>query len=249
MGIAMACAGTAGAREYYEIRVYKLKSEEKAAAFDKAASQVFLPMMKKAGLGPVGVFKPKDAGEEGSPVLRYVLTTFPTLEHFESIREMKGLGEGIDFSLAQDYLRVEGKKDAAFERIESSLLVAFKGFPKVKVPEGESDERFFELRVYESPSEVKGMLKVHMFDEGGELPIFEDVGLRGVFFGEARVAANLPQLTYMLVYDNEEEKKKAWDAFRTSPDWNVLKKEERYAGTVSKIHSYDLVALPYSGIK
>ena len=41
---------------------------------------------------------------------------------------------------------------------------------------------------------------------------------------------------------DEEEKKKCWNAFRTNEDWNVLKNNDRYADTVSKIHSKMLEA-------
>lgn len=42
-----------------------MKSEEKAAAFDGAVGEVFMPILASAGLGVVGVFQPRGAkGEE-----------------------------------------------------------------------------------------------------------------------------------------------------------------------------------------
>ena len=63
------------------------------------------------------------------------------------------------------------------------------------------------------------------------------------------MAKNLPQLTYMLVYDNEEARKKAWQDFLAHPDWLTLKEEERFKDTVSKIHSRFVKATDYSQIQ
>ena len=105
------------------------------------------------------------------------------------------------------------------------------------------------MRVYESASERHAALKVDMFCDGGEIEIFNDAGLQSVFYGSARIAANFPQLTYMLVHENEEAYQQAWDNFRNAEAWDKLRKQEKYLGTVSNITRYFLVALPYSQIK
>ena len=87
-----------------------------------------------------------------------------------------------------------------------------------------------------------------MFNDG-ELDIFADVGLKGVFFGRALSGENLPNLTYMLVYDNEGQKKSAWSSFIKSPAWESMKSEEIYKDTVSKIVSIFLVPTSYSQIR
>ena len=142
------------------------------------------------------------------------------------------------------------RSDPNYSRIDSSLLRAFEGMPELKLPAKPKDKagRHFEIRTYESHSIVKGMLKVEMFNKG-EIELFAKVGLNAVFYGEAKVAKNLPQLTYMLVYDSEEARKKAWKAFLDSPEWNEMKANERYKDTVSKIHSRFVVATDYSQIK
>ena len=91
-------------------------------------------------------------------------------------------------------------------------------------------------------------MKVKMFNDG-ELDIFSDVGLKGVFFGRALSGDNLPNLTYMLVYDNEDEKNTVWSSFLKAPAWNALKSEEMYKDTVSKIISKFLMPTEYSLIR
>ncbi len=234
------------AREVYDLKVYQLKSEEKAALFDRVMEDVGLELAAQSGATTVGVFGEKPGAEDANSATRYVLTVYPSPEAYGKALAREDYD--LDVSAHLPYLFAD-KDGAAFERISSSLYLSFDGFPSLVDPEGDGGaERYFELRTYESPSEGKGLLKVEMFNKA-ELAIFEKVGLESVFYGHAVAAPNLPQLTYMLVYKDEAAQKAAWDAFRTSPDWEQLKGEERYAGTVSKIQSTLLVALPYSGIR
>ena len=247
--IAMSAPAQEVSRQLFELRLYKLKSEEKASLFDRTAKEAFLPALKRAGIGPIGVFKPKDKQEaDGAAVLRYVVIPYDSAEAMLSLREK--LAADPDFAAAAgDYLSV-GKGEEVFDRIESSLLLAFSGMPKLKAPTPAKDpaKRFFELRTYESLSEMKGVLKVQMFNRA-ELAIFEKVGLRGVFFGEALTAANLPQLTYMLEYEDEYDHKAAWKRFLEHPDWLTLKGDETYKDTVSTIKTRFLLAMDYSQVK
>ncbi len=132
-------------------------------------------------------------------------------------------------------------------RIRSELQVAFDCFPQLKVPAQKvaGKDRLFELRVYESATERMGHLKVDMFNNG-KVPIFLDCGIQPVFFGQAIVGDRLPNLTYMTVYDNAEERDAGWKKFQAHPDWQKLKVVEKYQGTVSKIHKFNLKPRPYS---
>jgi hypothetical protein len=143
-----------------------------------------------------------------------------------------------------DYFNTE-KSDPAYERIENSLMLAFEAFPGIKIPR--QGDRIFELRIYESHNEVKAFLKVEMFNLA-ELDVFAKVGLDGVFYGQALVASNLPQLTYMLGYKDMEERKATWSRFSKDPDWIKLRQEERYRDTVSKIHQRFLLPAACSQI-
>jgi len=245
----LSSSGQLSAREYYELRTYRLKSEAKAEAFDNTFGPAIVAAMKAAGTGPVGIFKPVEAKDEDKgEALRYVLVPHKSIEDWanlgDKLRENREVWEpALDFLMAE-------KSDPNYTRIDSMLLLAFEGMPELKLPEKPTDKegRHFEFRTYESHSIIRGMLKVAMFNEA-EIDIFNKVGLDAVFYGEARVANNLPQLTYMLVYDNEEARKKAWKDFLAHPDWLTLKEDERFKDTVSKIHSRFVKATDYSQIQ
>ncbi|MGK0184591.1 MAG: hypothetical protein ACI9R3_000364 [Verrucomicrobiales bacterium] len=230
-----------------ELRVYRLKSQEKAELFDRTARDAYLPALIRAGVGPVGIFKEK-APKKSDTLLRYMVLPYNSAQEMVTVRE-KLAADSAFSSAAADYLSA-GKGSENVERIESTLLIGFDGWPKLKLPDFSTatPERFFEMRKYESLGEMKGILKVQMFNKA-ELAIFEKVGLDGVFYGQALVGADLPQLTYMLVYDDEADHKKAWKDFLEHPDWLVLKKDETYEDTVSKIVSTFLLALDYSQVK
>ena len=67
--------------------------------------------------------------------------------------------------------------------MESSLMVAFTGMPRLDRPV-DAPGRVFQLRTYESPSAKTGLKKIEMFNDAGEIRIFREVGLNPVFFGQ-----------------------------------------------------------------
>ena len=133
-----------------------------------------------------------------------------------------------------DAVLMAPKSDPAYERFESSLLLAFDGMPKLEVP-SDKDTRVVQLRIYESHSIERHLMKVAMFNDGGEIEIFRKTGMDPVFFGQALIGSLLPNLTYMLQFDDMEAMDKAWDAFRKHPDWDALKGDPQYKDTVSRI--------------
>ena len=236
-------------RQWFHVLTYHLNSDKSEALFDKTFAEAVLPGLKKQGFDSIGVFKPiKFAKKQDEPKRqRWVIYPLSSPEQIVTLTESLG-SDSAFLQSAADYLGVE--KDAAvFSRVESSLLYAFEGMPRLAVPaKSDTKARIFELRVYESFSEMKGKRKVQMFNEG-EIDIFNKVGLDAVFYGEAVVGKNLPQLTYMLVYNDEAHHAEAWKKFLSSPEWDTLKKLEQYKDTVSKIDNTFMEALPYSGIQ
>ncbi len=233
-----------------EVRTVHLRSEAKATQFDRMMKDGAMRVLHDAGIENVGVFQLADP-KTADTVPRVLVVEYPSLEVFWSHGE--GYVNAEFWEVAQDYL-MQDKDDPAFTRIESSLLKPFSGMPHLSVPapsttEGSNDTpRLFELRTYESYSEIKGKLKVQMFNDG-EIDLFKKVRLDAVFYGETIVGGNMPCLTYMLVHADEEAMKAAWSRFLNSPEWEEMKKIERYDDTVSKIIKTMLVPTDYSDIK
>jgi len=136
--------------------------------------------------------------------------------------------------------------EPAYVRMESSLMVAFKNMPKLEVPEKKG--RIFELRTYESHSIKAAKKKIEMFNEGGEIAIFKKTGLRPVFFGETLIGPQMPNLTYMLAFQNMADRDEKWKVFSGDPDWKKLRSNTAYKDTVSNITDIILRPTGYSQI-
>src|ERR1017187_6374746 len=250
-----AAAERAGARnrEYYELRVYRLKAGASHELLDAYIENAAIPALNRLGVKPVGVFVQQertgapDATElrDASTVL--VLRTYPSLEVFATAAARLGVDPEYQKAGAE-YLN-SPKSNPAFDRIDSCLMLAFAGLPKLELPAycKEKKPRMFELRTYESHSELKALKKVEMFNSG-EIDLMREVGLGPIFYGQALIGSNLPHLTYMLSAENQEEHKKHFGTFGAHPTWTRLKNDPQYADTVSKIYNRFLAPTPYSQI-
>ncbi len=234
------------ATEYYELRLIHLRRGPQVERMHGFLREALIPGLNRAGVRPVGAFEV--AVGPDSPTV-YLLAPFSSLDVWAA----------TDDKLAKDeaYLQTGAavintpSSDPAFVRMESSLLEAFVGMPKLEVPAGAADHRprLFELRTYESHSNKAHYKKIEMFNTG-EIPIFRRTGLQPVFFGDTLIGTRQPQLTYMLVFENEEARDRNWARFIADPDWKKLSTTPGYTDpeTVSSITNVLLRPTPYSQI-
>jgi hypothetical protein len=197
--------------------------------------------MNRIGIKPVGVFSAMYG--PNNPTL-YVLLVHKSLDTVMNsalllMQDQEYLKAGADFINAP-------LSEPAFVRMESSLMIAFKDMPKLEVPEKKS--RIFELRTYESHSIKAAKKKIEMFNEGGEIAIFKKTGLQPVFFGETLIGPLMPNLTYMLVFENMADRDAKWKVFGGDPGWKKLRSNPAYRDTVSNITDIILRPASYSQI-
>jgi hypothetical protein len=229
-------------REYYELRTYTLKAE-KLPLLDEYLSKALLPALGRLGIGPIGVFS---ESLEADKLGVTVLTVFHSPDQPLTLAAQLA-GDVAYQAAAREYLATLAA-DPVYERIESSILGAISGMPALIKPDA-SKSRMLNLRIYESHNERAAAKKLEMFNLG-ELAIFRRTGLTPVFFGEALAGTRMPNLTYMLVFDDDEARKAAWATFRADPEWVALKAKPEYADKeiVSKVTNRVLTPRPYSGL-
>lgn len=229
-------------RDVYELRTYSLKAE-KRAILDDYLKAAYIPAVKRHGAGPVGVF----AGPGEADSLKVVVLVVHPSADSAALMPSRLAADAEYRKAAAGYLDAAADSPV-YVRIESSLLVAIAGMPRLGKTDP-SKPRLFNLRVYESHNERAAAKKIEMFEKG-ELAIFQRVGLVPVFFAAAVVGPALPNLTYLLVFPDEDGRKKAWDTFRADPAWLKLKAEPGYADKeiVSKITNHVLTPAAYSEI-
>lgn len=240
-----ATSSSAPVREFLELRAYHLKPDASDALLDAYLANAFIPALNARGIQAVGVFTEPEA-KDGPAV--WVLIPYPSLDAMAAItadinRDPEVLAAG------SDYLMSPTKASPAFDRMDSWLMLAFAGMPALEVPALFRDRqaRIFELRVYESFSELTALKKIEMFN-AGEIDVMKEVGLSPVFYGQALTGGDLPHLVYMLCSADREAHQKNWQAFSQHSVWQKLRVDPQYADTVSKITSRFLVPKSYSQI-
>ncbi|RPJ59699.1 MAG: hypothetical protein EHM12_06720 [Dehalococcoidia bacterium] len=131
----------------------------------------------------------------------------------------------------------------------SKFYRAFREMPVIEMPgqTAKDKPRIFELRIYESHTEEKAALKVDMFNSG-EIQIMRDTELAPVFYGEALIADDIPNLAYMLSASDRETHEAHWVNFREHPEWKRMKEMPKYKDTVSRITSIFFKPTEYSQI-
>jgi hypothetical protein len=242
-GLTAVGAEPKGSQEYYQLQVYRLNPGGNHDLLDRYLEKAAIPALNRLGIKPVGVFIEPEAKE---PAV-YVLIPYADLEAFASVTA--GLKADAAFGEAGAAYLQTPKNKPAFTRIDSWLMRAFAGIPKLELPaySREQTKRMFELRTYESYSEAKAQKKVDMFNDG-EIDVMREVGLAPVFFGQVLTGPNLPHLTYMLSAESREAHQQHWDAFGKHPTWKKMSSDPQYADTVSKIYNHFLVPTYFSQI-
>jgi len=236
-----AIEGSGGRKQILELRRYQVASAEKRDRLEKFLGEVAIPVWNGLGINPVGVFRYLE-GEDPSLFVLLPHNTCNTV-----IGEMAALLADPKAQAAGKDVLQDPFEDPTYQRVESSLLLAFDGVPKIQVPTT-AESRIFQLRIYESHNLTKHVKKVEMFNTGGELEIFRRCKMNPVFFGQALIGTKLPNMTYMLGFDDIEAQKQAWAAFMKDPQWLELKDKPEYAQTVSNITNILLRPSPVSQI-
>jgi hypothetical protein len=248
-------APASSAREYYQILRYQLQTGPQTKLVESYFGDALIPALTRMGMGPVGAFKLNFGSE--TPAF-YLLIPGRSVEALATL-DLR-LAQDTNFLKAAEPFWNAPATAPAFLRVESSLLAAFEGWPRLTPPAASTvspaaasaearSKRVFQLRTYESPSYQDHVRKVEMFHKG-EFEIFQKAGCHPVFFGDTLIGSRLPNLTYMLRFDNMQGLEKGWAAFSSDPDWKKLQASPRYSyeAIVSNISNLILGPLACSQI-
>jgi len=241
-------AGTFAAapkQQYYEIKIYRIKDSGQAGTIDKYLKDAFIPAMHRAGISKIGVFKPVEADTAFGKLI-YVFIPYNTAD--ECFKLVTLLENDKTYQTAgKDFI------DAPFDnppfvRYESVFMKAFSRMPQFRVTSYTTpvSERIYELRSYESATEAKALKKIKMFNEGGEIGIFEKIGANPVFWGQVLLGSQKPRLMYMTTYADMKSHDEHWLAFRNTPEWKTISSMEEYKNSTSKTKAFLLHPTDYS---
>ena len=225
--------------QYFELIKYYLHQGERESAVEDFYRESAIPALNRIGINNIGVFSPFFGGNDHQ---LYVVIPHASLEDLYLDNEKLLTDKDIKGS---EFLN-SSLNNSSFIKIEKALLRAFNYLPEINIPVNprQNEARIFEMRTYQSPGLTAAKKKIKMFNEGGELEIFKKTGLQPVFFGETIIGRDMPNLLYLLAFENMNAREKNWSEFENHPEWLKLKSEPDYTGTVSCIT--DIILKPAS---
>ena len=129
-------AATGKPRQYYELRKYLLQTGPQVQGAAEYVGKALIPALNRVGIAPVGAFNLQIGPE--TPAL-YLLLPSTNLETLVNARLR--LEQDEAFQAAAVSFWNAPATSPAFVRVESTLLIAFAGWPEITVPPRRSRRR------------------------------------------------------------------------------------------------------------
>ena len=232
-------------QQYYEVKIYRIAGPAQEAVIDAYLKDAYLPALHRAGIPTVGVCKPVEA-DTAFGKLVYVFIPYKTIEQYAQLADK--LGKDQVYNQAGKAFIDAPYNNPPFERYESILAIAFSRMPQFRAPAFTTprSERIYEYRSYESGTEAKAAKKIEMFNDGGEIGIFESIGANAAFYAKVILGSQMPRLIYMTTYANMKSHDECWTAFRNHPEWKRISALEEYKNSTSKTRAFLLHPTDYS---
>lgn len=232
MSFSLAFSAMAASPDFYQLQVYRLKDKAQEEKIDQYLKNAYLPALHRAGIKEIGVFKPIESDAACGKVI-YIWMPFKSLDQFAKMqdaieKDKTYLADGKDFLNA-------AFDQKPFERKESILLKAFSEAASYKIPHFPTppSQRIYELRSYEGPTDFLFRQKVKMFNEAGEVKLFNDLDFNPLFFAEVISGSAMPNLMYLTTFADMASHDAHWKTFVSSPEWKKMDALQEYKNTVS----------------
>ncbi|MBG9378703.1 NIPSNAP family protein [Panacibacter sp. DH6] len=232
-------------REYYKIVIYHYKTADQEKQLDQYLENALLPALHRQKVADVGVFKPL-ANDTAADKQLYMFMPF------KSLKDMAGVDADVkndkSYQAAGTSYINAVYDNPPYTRLETIIIYAFSMAPKMQLPQlkAAANERVYELRSYESATEKIFANKVHMFNEGGEVPLFKRLNFNAVFYGEVVAGSKMPNLMYMTTFENMADRDAHWKSFGEDAEWKQLSAKPEYQKNVQHIDIIFLRPTTYS---
>ena len=207
-----AAQGASQKTRLYKIDYFSYRQGSQGARIHQFLSSQ-MPLLAKHSRA-VGVF---------TAVFAPLTQTTMLLAGFAGMDDMLKAGGEIEadagYRKAFEELEQLGKGEPPFDDSRRRLLIPTGFSPEIVAPaEKPKRPRYFELRVYHSPT----LHQLHMLHDrfaGHEIEIFHRSGVHPVLYANTMVGPDLPNLTYLIPFASLADREKAWDAFAADPEW------------------------------
>ncbi len=233
------------ARDYYLIQIYHCSTTKQITNIDAFLKNTFLPYMHENGIKKVGVFAPVD-NDTATDKKLYVWVPFKNIQKLDELDQKI---EALDPMAKAAIIHLENADGSLpYTRIEKIITRAFKFQPEyiTKSSLTKSSNRIYEYRSYESPTEAMHLRKVHMFNEGGEVTLFESLNFNAIFYSKVIAGSNMPNLIYMTSFNNMEDRNTHWKSFVEAPLWKKISVAPEYLNSVNRNETVLMSARDYA---
>jgi hypothetical protein len=229
--------------QFYVLEQLFCKSGTQLPRIHEFMSKAMLPALEKVHTGPKICLEALVAPH---------MPQFAAIYGFESLDQMWETHTKLfgDPELLKRYGEFESGPEAPFEQQTNSLLRAADYSPEIAASPAGAPARIFELRTYHSPT-GRQLRALHERFAGPEIRIFHRCGIYPVLYSSMLFGANLPNLTYLIPFENLAAREKAWTAFAADPEWVKVRQEsvDKY-GQISSVIQISLYkAAPYSPVR
>ncbi|MBS1668647.1 MAG: NIPSNAP family protein [Bacteroidetes bacterium] len=232
-------------RAFYQLTVYHYTSSDQENMLNNYLQHAYLPALHRLGIKNIGVFSSL-ANDTSAAKLLYVFVPIESLDNLVKIPEK--LASDHQYQTAGEEYINAAHTAPAYNRMETILLHAFPLAPQMSLPALKSpkNERVYELRSYESPTEKIFQNKVTMFNKGDEIGLFKRLNFNAVFYSEVVAGSKMPNLMYLTTYENMADRDEHWKKFGSDPYWKQLSAMPEYQHNVSHIDDNFLRPTDYS---
>ena len=235
--------GTNAAPAIYEMFTFRLEFGAQMGRLMSWFEKRAFPLFQKYRVGPIGMFS-----VQVGPVIPALVGFMP----FRNLTEMSALRERLyadaDWHAAVAELE---SGDPVYYRRDSVLLRATSFAPPLAATApGSTPNKLYELRIYESPT-VRQLGYLHDRFAGGEIDIFHKSGIHPVLYADTMIGPNMPNMAYLIPFQNLAARDAAWAAFGSNPDWQKIRDEsvKRGGEIVRNITNMFLSPLRFSMLK
>jgi hypothetical protein len=79
---------------------------------------------------------------------------------------------------------------------------------------------------------------------GGEIEIFHKSGVHPVLYADTIIGPNMPNMAYLIPFESEAQREKAWATFRENPDWQKLRDDSLRRGGEIVRNTTNMILVP-----
>ena len=214
-----AAAATADKRTgIYVLDTFYLQQGSQVTRMHEYFSRLVLPGLEKVHSGPKIFLEALVAPHVPQVAAIY---GYQSLDQMESVRRKLS----ADREMMANIEKWESAPEPPCDQVSRTLLEATEYSPEIiPLAEPPKTPRVFELRVYHSPT-WRQLKALHERFAGPETRIFHRVGIHPVLYTSTIFGANMPNLTYLIPFEDLAAREKAWNAFGSDPEWLKVRKE------------------------